>query len=113
MKTPYRAGQPIWTRISLLLPVPTGGGVTLPSYAAGVQGDATVAHDGGLRWAVGAQDVQVVRSAADNPSQTDGTTTNYRHHPFIAYWHGLSWIMHDGSGARISRSASGGPGGDE
>jgi len=103
--------SPQWQLLAtctILLPmVQTGWAVTLPSYTAGVQGDATAAHDGRLRWAVGVQNVQVVRSAPDNPDQTDGGTTNYRHHPFIAYWGGLFWVMHDGAGARICWSANG------
>ena len=79
----------------------------IPAYTAGVYGDALSAHDGGLRWAVGVQNVQVVRSAPENTSQTDGHTSLYRHHQFMAYWGGKFWVMHDGPGARISWSKNG------
>ncbi|MHC4642164.1 MAG: hypothetical protein ACYS32_11010 [Planctomycetota bacterium] len=79
----------------------------MPVYTAGVYGNALSAHDGGLRWAVGVQNVQVVRSAPENPSQTDGRTAIYRHHQFIVYWGGKFWVMHDGPGTRISWSKNG------
>ena len=68
----------------------------LPTYTGGAYGDALFAHDGRLRWAVGAQNVQVSRSAPDNPRQTDGSTTIYRHHQMIAYWGGRFWSFHSG-----------------
>jgi len=79
----------------------------MPVYTAGVYGNALSAHDGGLRWAVGVQNVQVVRSAPENPSQTDGQTAIYRHHQFIVYWGGRFWVMHDGPGTSISWSKNG------
>ncbi|MHC4866537.1 MAG: hypothetical protein ACYTEX_20875 [Planctomycetota bacterium] len=79
----------------------------MPVYTAGVYGNALSAHDGGLHWAVGVQNVQVVRSAPENPSQTDGHTAIYRHHQFIVYWGGKFWVMHDGPGARIAWSKNG------
>lgn len=106
-KTTFLTWQLLATCTILLPTRQTGWAVTLPSYTAGVQGNATAAHDGRLRWAMGVQNVQVVRSAPDNPDQTDGGTTNYRHHPFIAYWGGLFWVMHDGAGARICWSTNG------
>jgi hypothetical protein len=99
--------QLLGTCATLLLTAQTGSAVTLPTYTAGVQGDAAAAHDGRLRWAVGVQNVQVVRSAPDSPSQTDGHTANYCHHPFITYWRGQFWVMHDGSGACVSWSTNG------
>jgi len=79
----------------------------MPVYTAGVYGNALSAHDGGLRWTVGIRNVQVVRSAAENPSQTDGQTVIYRRHQVIAYWGGKFWVMHDGPGTRISWSKKG------
>ncbi|MHC4062638.1 MAG: hypothetical protein ACYSR6_13705 [Planctomycetota bacterium] len=79
----------------------------MPVYTAGVYGNALSAHDGGLRWAVGVQNVQVVRSAPENLSQTDGQSAIYRHHQFIVYWGGKFWVMHDGPGNRIAWSANG------
>jgi len=81
--------------------------VNVPEYTAGIYSDAPAAHDGRLRWAAGVQNVQVVRSAADNPGVTDGSTTIYRHHPFIAYWGDHFWVMHDGAEARVSWSMTG------
>ena len=80
----------------------------LPGYTGGAYGNAAFAHDGRYRWAVGVQNVQVVRSAPDNPSQTDGETFIYRHHQFIAYWGGRFWVMHDGdTAARLAWSTNG------
>lgn len=78
----------------------------IPTYTGGVQPDLKY-HDGGLRWAVGVQNVQVVRSAADNPGATDGHDAIYRHHQFIAYWGGLFWVMYDGPGTRLCWSTNG------
>ena len=41
--------------------------LSLPAYTAVVEGNALAAQDGKLRWAVGVRNVQVVRSALDNP----------------------------------------------
>ena len=81
-------------------------GAQLPSYTANVQPDLS-SHDGKLRWAVGVQNVQVIRSAADNPSLADGHDTIYRHHQFMAYWGGRFWVMHDGAGTRLAWSTNG------
>jgi hypothetical protein len=78
----------------------------LPGYTAGVQPDLS-SHDGTLRWAVGVQNVQVIRSAANNPDLADGSDTIYRHHQFLAYWGGLFWVMHDGAGSRLAWSTNG------
>lgn len=78
----------------------------LPDYTADVQPDLS-SHDGKLRWAVGVQNVQVIRSAADNPHLADGQHTIYRHHQFIAYWGGRFWVMHDGAGSRLAWSTNG------
>ncbi|MBW2527578.1 MAG: hypothetical protein JRI23_25575 [Deltaproteobacteria bacterium] len=78
-----------------------------PDYYGGPHGDPHYAHDGGLRWAIGVQNVQVARSAPENPSQTDGSTTIYRHHPMMAYWGGLYWVMYEGGGTRLAWSADG------
>lgn len=79
----------------------------LPTYTGGSYGDALSAHDGKLRWAVGVQNVQVIRSTADNPNLADGSTTIYRHHQFMAYWGGRFWVMHDGAGSRLAWSTNG------
>ncbi len=81
-------------------------GAQLPGYTANVQPDLS-SHDGKLRWAVGVQNVQVIRSAANHPSLTDGSDTIYRHHQFLAYWGGLFWVMYDGAGTRVCWSTNG------
>jgi len=81
-------------------------GAQLPSYRANVQPDLS-SHDGKLRWAVGVQNVQVIRSAADNPSLADGHDTICRHHQFLACWGGLFWVMHDGAGSQPAWSRNG------
>ncbi len=78
----------------------------LPTYTGGIYGDALSAHDGKLRWAVGVQNVQVSRSAPDNPRQTDGSTTIYRHHQMLAYWGGRFWSFHSG-GVQLCWSTNG------
>jgi hypothetical protein len=77
-----------------------------PTYTGGIYGDALSAHDGKLRWAVGVQNVQVSRSAPDNPHQTDGSTTIYRHHQMLAYWGGRFWSFHSG-GVQLCWSTNG------
>ena len=78
----------------------------MPTYTGGDYGDALFAHDGRLRWAVGVQNVQVSRSAPDNPRQTDGSTTIYRHHQMLAYWGGRFWSFHSG-GVQLCWSTNG------
>jgi hypothetical protein len=75
----------------------------LPTYTAGIYGDALAAHDGKLRWAVG---VQISRSAPENPGATDGSTTIYRHHQMLAYWDGRFWSFHSG-GVQLCWSTNG------
>ena len=78
----------------------------MPTYTGRDYGDALFAHDGRLRWAVGVQNVQVSRSAPDNPRQTDGSTTIYRHHQMLAYWGGRFWSFHSG-GVQLCWSTNG------
>jgi hypothetical protein len=86
----------------------------VPRYTGGVLGNASVAHDGGLRWTVGVNACQVVRSCPSDPSRSDGTAFTIRHHPFIAYWGGRFWVYPLGStqneadkGGRVQWSADG------
>ena len=79
----------------------------LPSYTGGAYGNAAVAHDSRLRWAVGVQNVQVVRSAPENPTATDGSTTFYRHHVDMVYWNGRFWSSHWGEPMRLNWSTNG------
>jgi len=99
-----------WCALTLTFLLPGTEAVRgqLPTYAGGAYGNAAFAHDARYRWAVGVQNVQVARSAPDNPSQTDGEAFFYRHHQFIAYWGGRFWVMHDGdAGTRLAWSTNG------
>ena len=78
----------------------------LPTYTGRIYGDALSAHDGKLRWAVGVQNVQVSRSAPENPEATDGSGTIYRHHQMLAYWGGWFWSFHSG-GVQLCWSTNG------
>jgi len=98
--------QLLVTCACLLLTAWAGSATTLPSYTGGIYGDALSAHDGKLRWAVGVQNVQVSRSAPENPGATDGSTTVYRHHQMLAYWGGRFWSFHSG-GAQLCWSTNG------
>ena len=80
--------------------------VQLPTYTGGIYGDALSAHDGKLRWAVGVQNIQVSRSAPENPGATDGSATIYRHHQMLAYWGGRFWSFHSG-GVQLCWSMNG------
>ena len=80
--------------------------VQLPTYTGGIYGDALSAQDGKLRWAVGVQNIQVSRSAPENPGATDGSTTIYRHHQMLAYWGGRFWSFHSG-GVQLCWSTNG------
>lgn len=79
----------------------------LPRYSGGVVGNAEYAHDGKLRWAVGVQSYQVIRSVPSNASLTDGYDAIWRHQQYIAYWGGYFWTMHDGGGTHIAWSPNG------
>lgn len=78
----------------------------LPTYTGGIHGNALSAHDGKLRWAVGVQNVQVSRSAPENPDASDGSKTIYRHHQMLAYWGGRFWSFHSG-GVQLCWSTNG------
>jgi uncharacterized repeat protein (TIGR02543 family) len=65
-----------------------------PQYTGPAETRADLAHDGQLPWAVGASSYQVVRSVPSNPSATDGTDTDFRHHHYIAWWEGRFWVYH-------------------
>ena len=78
----------------------------LPTYTGRIYGDALSAHDGKLRWAVGVQNVQVSRSAPENPEASDGSRTIYRHHQMLAYWGGHFWSFHSG-GVQLCWSTNG------
>ncbi|MBW2528537.1 MAG: hypothetical protein JRI23_30460, partial [Deltaproteobacteria bacterium] len=109
LPTPRRrrwAAPALAASLALLLGAQTAA-ASRPDYYGGAHGDAHYSHDGKLRWAVGVHNVQVVRSAPENPSLTDGTTTIYRHHPMMAYWGGLFWVMYEGAGTRLAWSADG------
>jgi MYXO-CTERM domain-containing protein len=93
--------------LAALLLVAQPASAARPDYHGGPHGKATYSHDGRLRWAVGVQNVQVVRAAPDNPALTDGSNTIYRHHSMIAYWGGRFWVMHDGGGTRVAWSKDG------
>ena len=92
--------------VCMLLLAKIGYAGPLPSYTGGMYGDALVAHDGKLRWAVGVQNVQVSRSAPENAGATDGSTTLYRHHQMLAYWGGRFWSFHSG-GVQLCWSTNG------
>ena len=77
-----------------------------PAYTGGIYGDALSTHDGKRRWAVGVQNVQVSRSAPENPGAMDGSRTLYRHHQMLAYWGGRFWSFHSG-GAQLCWSTNG------
>jgi len=95
-----------WIVASLVL-VAQAAGAQLPSYTGGIYGNAGLAHDSRLRWAVGVQNVQVVRSAPDNPGQTDGDSTFFRHHVDMVYWNGRFWSMHYGASKQLNWSTNG------
>lgn len=51
--------------------------------------------DGGLRWAVGTQNIQVYRANRTYPAHRDGLDHTYLHAPHLAYWNGrfhLAWL---------------------
>ena len=66
-KTTFARQQLFGACSFLFLTARTVFALSLPAYTEGAQGNALAAHDGRLRRAVGVQNVQVVRSAPDNP----------------------------------------------
>jgi hypothetical protein len=66
----------------------------LPVYTGPMEVRKDLAHDGQLRWVVGASSYEVVRSVPSNPSATDGSPASYRHQHNIAYWGDQFWVFH-------------------
>ncbi len=93
--------------VSCLLLMAPAALAQLPSYTGAAYGNAAVAHDSRLRWAVGVQNVQVVRSAPENPTATDGSPTFFRHHVDMVYWNGRFWSMHHGASKQLNWSTNG------
>ncbi len=52
------------------------------------------AHDGRLRPAVGAWNVQVVRANKEHPEMADGVGNTYNHAPNITYWKGNFYLAY-------------------
>ncbi len=77
-----------WTTLGLaLLPVACTAGVELKDpiiYSA--TGEVTTAADGGLRPAVGVQNIEVYRANRSHPAHQDGLDHTYLHAPNLAYW---------------------------
>lgn len=50
--------------------------------------------DGGLRWAVGTHNIQVVRANRTHSPHADGLTDTYLHAPMLAYWHDQFYLAY-------------------
>lgn len=71
----------------------TGSAAEPVRYIGGVTIDPSV-HEGRLRWAIGAESVQVMRA---NRSHTDIATDSgwtYNHAPFLAYWNNTFYYQY-------------------
>ena len=51
-------------------------------------------HDGGLRPAVGAWNVQVMRANRAHPEQADGVGNTYNHAPNLTWWNGRFYLAY-------------------
>ncbi len=49
-------------------------------------------HDGGFRYAIGTENIQVTRANRTHPEQCDGFGWTYNHAPNITYWHGRFYL---------------------
>lgn len=49
-------------------------------------------HDGGLAYAIGAENVQVMRANRTHPDEADGYGWTYNHAANITYWHGKFYL---------------------
>lgn len=49
-------------------------------------------HDGGLAYAIGAENVQVMRANRSHPDEADGYGWTYNHAANITYWHGKFYL---------------------
>lgn len=85
-------------------------------YYAGNEFADQLRHDGGLRYAVGASNYQVLRANRTNPQYADNFGFTYNHAPMITYWKGHFYVQylsnpvseHTGQGMSfISRSENG------
>lgn len=56
-------------------------------YIGGQTIDPTV-HDGRLRYAIGTENIQVIRANSTHPEMSDGFGWTYNHAPNLAYWNG-------------------------
>lgn len=49
-------------------------------------------HDGGFRYAVGAENIQVLRANRTHPDEAEGYGWTYNHAPNITYWRGTFYL---------------------
>jgi hypothetical protein len=85
---------PLKHLFSLLAPAAFAGAACAaqpaPSPAIRIHGDVSVNSnsDGGLRPAVGVQNIQVFRANRTRTTHADGLADTYLHAPMLAWWHG-------------------------
>lgn len=51
-------------------------------------------HDGGLRYLVGTENIQLVRANRTHPEEADGFGYTYNHAPNLAYWNHTFYLQY-------------------
>jgi len=51
-------------------------------------------HEGGFRYAIGTENIQVMRANRSNPALSDGYGWTYNHAANITYWQGRFWLQY-------------------
>ncbi|MCC8154545.1 MAG: exo-alpha-sialidase, partial [Tannerellaceae bacterium] len=62
-------------------------------YIGGEIANPTV-HDGGLRYLIGTENIQVVRANRTNPDEADGFGFTYNHAPNLTYWNETFFLQY-------------------
>lgn len=71
----------------------TGSAAEPVRYIGGVTIDPSV-HEGRLRWAVGAESIQVMRANRSNTDIATDSGWTYNHAPFLAYWNNTFYLSY-------------------
>lgn len=51
-------------------------------------------HDGALRYAIGVENIQVMRANLTHPDEADGFGWTYNHAPNLTYWNGIFYLQY-------------------
>jgi hypothetical protein len=82
--------------LSLYLPFVSAqtGSVNEPVRYVGGEIDNPNTHDGSFRYAIGVENIQVMRANRTHPEMADGYGWTYNHAPNITYWNGNFYLQY-------------------